>query len=617
MDRHMTAKKWLGLFVAALAVTGVIWAGFNVITDSYGVFGDRFLDFYSYDMTRNPRVAKIAWLDEHHDDYDSYIIGCSGSSSIPTEPLNEAFDANFYNMIMYGADLLDVEQTARYLLDNYEVKNIVVSLYVDNAIEYNVGEDDINSRLHAKVSGKPLLPFYLKYLFLNPSYGIDKLKSYFSDTDMPQVFDVFDVETGAYDKRLRDVEPIQTLEEYVEQPEYAVFANYPTGQYGMTQIDNCVKSLTAIRDMCEEAGVNLVVVNNPCYVDYLRYYSADDLALFAQKIAEVTPFWDFSFSSVSYDPRYWYDKTHFRNSVGDMMAAVMTGDESLYVPEGFGHYVTPETAPDSSDYAQDLRAPEDSYTASVPVILYHHLDENGEGDVTIRTDNFRAQMQAIKDAGYQTVSPEDLYRYVYEGTPLPDNPILITFDDGYSSNYELAYPILRELDMKATIFVIGVSVGKDVYKDTDYAITPHFSWEQANEMIASGLITIQTHTYDFHQWPLYEAEQSTARENVLPLAGESEQSYIAALLPDLQRARQELEQATGKTCFALAYPEGQSTKLSWMVAAKAGLDMTFSTRPAVSTVIKGLPQSLLNMPRISVDDITAEELLATLADAGA
>lgn len=612
----MTAKKWLGLFVAALALTGAIWAGFNVVTDPYGVFGDRFFDFYSYDMTRNPRVAKIAWLDEHHADYDSYIIGCSGSSSIPTEALNEALDAKFYNMIMYGADLLDLEQTARYLADNYEVKNLVVSLYVDNGISYNEGEGDVNNRLHAKVSGRSMLQFYLQYLFLNPSYGIDKIQSYLADTDMPQVFDVFDVETGAYDKRLRDVEPIHDLDSFVSLPEYAVFTDYPEGHFDMGQIENCVKSLTAIRDLCEQNGINLIVVNNPVYRAYMDYFSTEDLTRFAEAIASVTPFWDFSHTSVSYEPRYWYDKTHFRNSVGDMMVAVMTGDDTAYVPEGFGRYVTPENASDSGYYTQDLLVDEDSYAAEVPILMYHHLSDDGDGDVNIRVDNFRAHMQALKDAGYQTVSPEELYAYVNEGAPLPEKPILITFDDGYESNYELAYPILRELDMKATIFAIGVSVGKDTYKDTDNAMTPHFGWDAAREMVESGLISVQTHTYDFHQWGPYEPEGSAVRSNVLPLEGESEQDYIDAFLADLTQARQELEAQTGEACFALAYPEGQSTKLSWMVAAKAGIEVTFSTQPAVSTVVKGLPQSLLCLQRFGVDDVTADELLDMLAQAG-
>ncbi len=54
--------------------------------------------------------------------------------------------------------------------------------------------------------------------------------------------------------------------------------------------------------------------------------------------------------------------------------------------------------------------------------------------------------------------------------------------------------------MKATIFAIGVSIGKDTYKDTDHAMTPHFGAAEMQEMVDSGLISIQSHTYDMHQW---------------------------------------------------------------------------------------------------------------------
>lgn len=86
-----------------------------------------------------------------------------------------------------------------------------------------------------------------------------------------------------------------------------------------------------------------------------------------------------------------------------------------------------------------------------------------------------------------------------KGEALPEKPVVITFDDGYQSNYEYAYPILKKYGMKATIFVIGSSVGKDEYKDTGLPMLPHFGVSEAREMENSGLISIQSHTYDLHQ----------------------------------------------------------------------------------------------------------------------
>ena len=77
--------------------------------------------------------------------------------------------------------------------------------------------------------------------------------------------------------------------------------------------------------------------------------------------------------------------------------------------------------------------------------------------------------------------------------------------------------------MKATIFAIGVSIGKDTYKDTDHAMTPHFGAAEMQEMVDSGLISIQSHTYDMHQWPPFEDGNDRVRETLAQLPGESDE----------------------------------------------------------------------------------------------
>ena len=140
----------------------------------------------------------------------------------------------------------------------------------------------------------------------------------------------------------------------------------------------------------------------------------------------------------------------------------------------------------------------------VPILMYHHLveepDDPAIGQDTLWVGQFRRQLELLRKEGYHTVSIEQLIAFATRGEPLPDKPVCLTFDDGYSSTYELAFPLLKEFEMKATVFVIGVSVGKNTYKDTGLPMTPHFTWEQAREMADSGLVSLQSHTYDMHQW---------------------------------------------------------------------------------------------------------------------
>lgn len=602
--RPVSSKKWLAAFFGTVLLLAVLVMGFNFWTDPFGAFGDHFFQWWSYDETMNPRVAKISYLDQHHDQYDSYIIGASSSSSFPTEQLNTYFDANFYNLVMYGADMLDVEQTCQYLVDHYTVKNLVVSVYIHNAQVYHVEQDPLTYNLHWKVDGSSPLLFYAKYLLSNPRNGWTKLQRLQTDPYLQQSYRVFDQQTGAYDKSRRDVEPIGDLESYLAKSSYAVFSNYPEGSADLPYLEDCMQSIARIRDLCREQGVNLTVVCPPMYYAYLEYYSPEDQAAFRDALAEVTPYWDFTLSSASYEPRYFYDDTHFRNCLGEMALARMFRDSSVYVPEDFGEYVS--QAPAGAQEASPAAA--EAYSAQVPILMYHNLAQEGSGNDTISVQRFEEHLAALQDAGYTTITFQDLLAYVEQGTELPEKPVLLTFDDGYESNYTLAYPLLQQYQMKATIFVIGVSMGKDTYKDTGQAMIPHFTQEQAAEMEASGLVAIESHGYDMHE--VQGRDPEPIRVGILPREDESEWDYAAFLQEDCQA----MTDLLGKTPGVLAYPYGYASELSEVVLHEMGIYATVTIEEKINTIVKGLPQSLRQMGRFYMTEaISAPELLSMLS----
>ena len=144
----MSSKKWVLVFLVTVLVLAALLAGLNLAVDPFGAFGDRLLSWFSYDETNNPRVAKFSYLEQHHDEYDSYILGCSSTSSFPVDAFNEAYDASFYNLIMYGADMRDCEKIARYLVEHYEVKNLILNVYLDNGLTYDEESDRLTKNLH-------------------------------------------------------------------------------------------------------------------------------------------------------------------------------------------------------------------------------------------------------------------------------------------------------------------------------------------------------------------------------------------------------------------------------------------------------------------------------------
>ncbi len=600
----LSSKGWLWLFVGTVFLLAVLVAGFNICTDPFGTFGDPIMGWWEYNETMNPRVAKLSYLEQNHSQYDSYIIGPSSTSSFPTEALNQYFDASFYNMTMYGADMLDVEQMGLYVLEHYEVKNLVVSLYIHCAEIYDTEPNPLTYGMPCQADGSNPIAYYGKYLFASPKYGIEKIKAWNSDPYLQQPYRVFNEQTGAYDKSRRDAEPIGDLEDYLSRSTYSVFRNYPTGTGSIQYLQQCMDRLTRLRDACEEKGVHFTVVCPPMYGQYLNHFSQEDQAAFYNALAEVTDYWDFSLSAASFEPRFFYDETHFRNDLGTMCLARMFDDPDVYIPQGLGRHVTKGSTPGAP---QATPVDESTYTTQVPVLLYHHLAETGEGSDIISQERFLSHMTALKENGYNTVFFDELQDYVQSGTPLPEKPVVITFDDGYESNYTLAYPILKEYNMKATIFAIGVSVGKDTYKDTNQPMNPHFSLEQAAEMEASGLIDIQSHGYNMHE--VIGRDQEPVRRGLLQKEGESEEDYLEYLQKDFEQ----VTQAIGKVPSVFAYPYGATAELPAVVLHQQGIYATVTTVEKTNTLVQGLNQSLLEMGRFYMTEaVTAEELLALL-----
>ena len=251
-------------------------------------------------------------------------------------------------------------------------------------------------------------------------------------------------------------------------------------------------------------------------------------------------------------------------------------------------------------------------SVKLPILMYHHLADAGDPGSTISAEMFETHIKALDDAGYTAVSFEDLRDYVFSGVPLPEHPIVITFDDGYKSVYDAAFPILQKYNTKATAFIVGIFHGESVYKgSSDRPITPHFGDAEAKEMVSSDIFSIQSHSFDMHQLIPYESE--SPRVGVLKRKDESVEEYIEAFTTDFALASAQIESITGIKPFVYSYPYGRSTKQSEKLLKGMGVLATVTIVADFNTVIKNSPNSLFGMGRFNVPgDMTAEELLAMI-----
>lgn len=251
----------------------------------------------------------------------------------------------------------------------------------------------------------------------------------------------------------------------------------------------------------------------------------------------------------------------------------------------------------------------DEATQTVSILLYHHIGDDEDNRDVIDAQTFEAQMVELQENGYNTVFFEDLINYVEKGWALPENAICITFDDGYLSNYEVAYPILKKYNMKATIFAIGSFVGSDTYKETGIEIIPHFTYTQAREMSDSGLISVQSHSYDMHQMTDGEGD-AACRKNALKLSSETEGEYIEVLKADYERSKLEIENATNKEVNVYAYPKGEYDSLAGSVLESVGVKSTVIIREGKNILEKGNSESLYKLKRFYMSkSVSMEDLL--------
>ena len=169
---------------------------------------------------------------------------------------------------------------------------------------------------------------------------------------------------------------------------------------------------------------------------------------------------------------------------------------------------------------------------NVPVLMYHAVGDEiwGYSDLFVSEAGMEEQLQYLQENGYEPIWFSDLAHIEdYE------KPVILTFDDGYDDNYTVLYPLLEKYQTKATIFVIGNAMGSS-HKMTQ---------AQVYELAASGLVSIQSHTYTHGN--LSAMDESALRQ-------------------EMERSNAALAAATGQIPYVLCYPEGKYSHLTMDVA---------------------------------------------------
>lgn len=244
------------------------------------------------------------------------------------------------------------------------------------------------------------------------------------------------------------------------------------------------------------------------------------------------------------------------------------------------------------------------YRDKVAVLMYHHLDQ-AEGGAVITPERFQEHLDTLLDKGYNVITLDDFRSFLKGEEGVPVNAVLITFDDGYESFYKYAYPLLKEREMSATMFMIVKHIGAKEGQ------IPKLDWRQMREMLANGMF-FQSHTYDSH---FYHVVDNKGHKDAVLAAriylsdenrNETEVEYTARIYKDLKKSKDLLEQELGVHVDFFSAPYGKKNQKVDEAAKKAGFAYIFTIKPGL--VSKASSHTAL--PRINAGspDIDGEKL---------
>jgi len=218
--------------------------------------------------------------------------------------------------------------------------------------------------------------------------------------------------------------------------------------------------------------------------------------------------------------------------------------------------------------------------------MYHYISTppDGEGavrrDLSVSPEQFAAQLAYLKQAGYTSVSLEDLALALMVGAPLPGHPIVLTFDDGYRDAYTNAYPLLKEYGFTGTFFLVTSYI--------DEGNPNYVTWQQVAEMSAGGM-SMEAHGYTHAD-----------------MEGRDRDYLIWQMLG----SKEAIEARTGKPVRFFCYPSGYYDDSAMQVLHELG----YWGATTISLGQEHTSDSLFDLQRVRVRGAYSVERLAALLD---
>ncbi len=218
---------------------------------------------------------------------------------------------------------------------------------------------------------------------------------------------------------------------------------------------------------------------------------------------------------------------------------------------------------------------------NVFIVMYHQISENSRlwGDYVIPESLLREDFKFLKEQGIPVISFKDLTEFKNGKKDIPDNSVIITFDDGERSFLTKVVPLLKEFSFCANVNIVGSLV--DLYTengetDDKYA---YLNWNDVKLLAENDLVEIGHHSYAFHTLG--------SRKGMGKLYGESNSAYVKIMQEDIKKLNEKIyEKTLFKPCI-LAYPYGIRNDTLFSLVKSEGFSITLTCREKVNKLEVG------------------------------
>jgi len=244
-----------------------------------------------------------------------------------------------------------------------------------------------------------------------------------------------------------------------------------------------------------------------------------------------------------------------------------------------------------------LNIPLSAAEREVVILTYHDVveDNNELANDAVTTDHLVGHFEWLKANGYHPVSIDDL-RDARDGIKsLPDKPVFLSWDDGYTSFYTYVFPLLKAYNYPAAVSIVGswMVPGENElvqYGNKKVARNKFMSWKQLQEIHSSGLVEIASHSYNMHTdilaTQLGDRIPSACMKELNPKTKyyETDQQYRQRIKNDLQASSDQILNRLGFRPRVMVWPYGCYNQVAVNIAAEIGMSITLSIDPVPADI---------------------------------